>query len=103
MGLVTFISESTSIGERLVLSDENGAKVPFEDWSLRGPVAARAIAAELLDRWANDSRDSAGTPLVSPEPDGSVFLSNALVASLSEQEAMALAHAADAPTAGEAG
>lgn len=91
MGMVTFASQATTTGERLVLSDENGAKVPFEDWSLRGPVAARAIAADLIDRWANDSRDSAGTPLVSPEPDGSVVLSNALVAGLSEQEAMALA------------
>lgn len=91
MGVVTFASHATSTGERLVLSDENGAVVPFEDWTLHGPIASRVIAADLLDRWANDSRDGNDAPLVSPEPDGSVTLAYALVAGLSEQEAAALA------------
>jgi len=91
VGVVTFASHATSTGERLVLSDENGAVVPFEDWTLHGPIASRVIAADLLDRWANDSRDGNDAPLVSPEPDGSVTLAYALVAGLSEQEAAALA------------
>lgn len=88
--MVEFAAKGTAEGELLTLNGVNGAIVPFEDWTLHAPVSARAIAADLLDKWGGDARSFKGEPLIVPRPDGSVILHNALVATFSEQEAAAL-------------
>lgn len=90
MGLVSFRATAVAKGELLTLLDEKGDIVRFEDWTLQAPASARAVSADLLDSWANDSRGPDGEPLVTPQPDGSVILHNSQAASLTEQEASAL-------------
>lgn len=88
--MVGFAARPVLAGERLALLDGDGKIVPFEDWTLSGPAPSREIAAELLDRWANGGCSDDGTPLISPERDGSVILDRSVIAGLSEQHALAL-------------
>ena len=90
MGMVGFVAKAVPEGELLTLTGETGDIVPFDDWTLRAPALSRTIASDLLDRWANDACSVNGTPLIAPQPDGTVVLHCALVAALSEQEASAL-------------
>lgn len=91
MGMVGFSSKAVPEGELLTLIGQTGETVPFDDWTLKAPAHARGIAADLLDRWANDARGVDGAPLITPTDDGSVLLHGSVVAAFSEQEAAALA------------
>ena len=90
MGMVEFKAKAVPEGEQLTLTSGDGDIVSFEDWTLLAPAPARAISAELLDRWGSDARSAKGEPLITSQPDGSVVLHGALVAGLSEQEASVL-------------
>ncbi len=71
MGMVGFSSKAVPEGELLTLIGHTGETVPFDDWTLKAPAHSRGIAADLLDRWANEARGVDGAPLITPTDDGS--------------------------------
>ena len=88
--MVEFRAQPAADGELVTLTDDEGGAVPFEDWSLHAPASARSLAADLLDRWANDGHSLDVTSSISPRADGSALLGHSIVASLSDPEAIAL-------------
>lgn len=63
--------------------------IPFDDWALGAPDAARSAVSRVLQAWADNELSADGIPLVASEGN-SALLHPAFVASLEEAEALAL-------------
>lgn len=78
-----------STPSRLPFGKAAEAIVPFDDWSMEAAEAARPTVARLLQAWADGETAPDGDELVSMGGDG-VILHPAMVASLSDSEALAI-------------
>lgn len=74
---------------RLPFGKSTRTPVPFDEWTMTAPEAARPAVAHLLQAWGDGETGRDGAPLVLPEGDG-VRLHADLVARLSDPEAVAL-------------
>ena len=79
----------TSTSSRIPFAKPARAIVPFDDWGMAAPAAARGAVARILQAWADNEQAVDGSPLVVPEAKAAL-LHPALVASLAEPEALAL-------------
>lgn len=78
-----------STPSRTPFSKPTRAIVPFDDWAMTAPDAARGAVARVFQAWADNEQGGDGKPFVLPEANAAL-LHPALVASLAEPEALAL-------------
>jgi hypothetical protein len=78
-----------STSSRIPFAKPAVSAVPFDDWTMIAPDAARGGVARIFQAWADNEESDDGKPLVVPESHAAV-LHPTLVASLAEPDALAL-------------